>query len=776
MNLRKPILLFGVLLLLGGLLLPARTSFAAASDQKAAEAMSSMPVGQDATPLEMPTDQIILKYKTLPATADAANPESAEELQRLSDTAGVQLTYVREMSGDAYVLGLPSRMPLAEVQAIADSLNSLPDVDYAEPDAIMTPTLAPNDPLYGDQWHYFAPGSGHYGINAPAAWDITTGSPGIVVAVIDTGITNHADLSGRTVPGYDFISNVTIANDGNGRDNNPSDPGDWIVANECYAGSPASPSSWHGTHTAGTIGAASNNGMGVAGVNWGSKILPVRVLGKCGGLISDIVDSMRWSAGLSVPGVPNNSNVAKVLNMSLSGGGSCAATYQTAINTIIAAGVTVVVSAGNNNANASGFQPANCNGVITVAATNRNGSRAFYSNYGEIVEISAPGGETTISSNGVLSTLNTGTQGPVADAYAYYQGTSMSAPHVAGVASLMLSRNPTLTPAQILSIMQSTVTNFPGGSTCNTSICGSGIVNAGAAVSAVPATDLEKLYLPVVMREVTMGGAPAAPTLNPISNGDGDGNYTVSWSASTGATSYLLQEDDNSGFSSPATAYSGANTSWAASGKPNGTYYYRVRASNAIGPSGWSNTQSTVVSPPSNLVNGDFEQGRTGWTEFSTHGWAIIVDDFAPTSVIPHSGSWAAWMGGDFNDTSYIQQQVTVPAARPYLRYYHWIASADACGFDFANVLINGSSVHQYDLCSAQNTGGWVNHSVNLSAYAGQSVMLRIRVTTDSSENSNLFVDDVSFQSSASSAPDAVAPDADPQAAAARSGALQPKP
>ena len=165
------------------------------------------------------------------------------------------------------------------------------------------------------------------------------------------------------------------ANDGDGRDSNPSDPGDWVAANECFAGSAASNSSWHGTHVAGTIGAASNNGVGVAGINWSSKILPVRVLGKCGGTISDIADGMRWSAGLPVPGVPANANPAKVLNLSLGGSGACDATYQNAINAIVAAGTTVVVSAGNSNANASGFRPANCNGVITVAATNRNGSQ-----------------------------------------------------------------------------------------------------------------------------------------------------------------------------------------------------------------------------------------------------------------------------------------------------------------------------------------------------------------------------------------------------------------
>ena len=275
--------LIGLLLLAGGPTSYATPQAPPASGADASEAVPGGSAGEAEAQLALPTDQIIVKYKTLIMREGAFNPASAAEMQRLSDAAGVSLTYVREMSGDAYVLSLPERMPLTDVAAIAESLSALPEVEYAEPDAIMVPMLTPNDPHYGNQWHYFAPGPGHYGINAPAAWDITTGSASIVVAVIDTGITNHVDLSGRTVPGYDFITDIPTANDGNGRDNNPSDPGDWIAANECYPGSSASNSSWHGTHTAGTIGAASNNGIGVAGVNWNSKILPVRVLGKCGG-------------------------------------------------------------------------------------------------------------------------------------------------------------------------------------------------------------------------------------------------------------------------------------------------------------------------------------------------------------------------------------------------------------------------------------------------------------------------------------------------------------
>jgi len=428
---------------------------------------------------DVPTDQIIIQYKT--STGAFVAPARADQMDRLSAVAGVPLQYLRGMSGDANVLRLPGRLPLEQVRAISAKLMTLPEVAYAEPDQMRSPAMTPNDTLYSSQWDLFETN----GINAPAAWDITTGSSSIVVADIDTGITNHADLNGRTVPGYDFIIDTHVANDGNGRDADPSDPGDWVAANECGNGNQKSNSSWHGTHTAGTIGAKSNNGLGVAGINWNSKILPVRVLGKCGGYDTDIVDGLRWAAGLAVSGVPANANPAKVANLSLGGNGACSSTWQNAINDVVAAGMVVAVAAGNSNSDASGFTPASCNGVITVAATNRSGSKAWYSNFGSTVEISAPGGETSISTNGILSTLNTGTTIPIADTYAYYQGTSMATPHVTGVVSLLFSLNPNLTPSQVLNILQSTAKAFPGGSSCNTTICGSGMLDAAAALNAV---------------------------------------------------------------------------------------------------------------------------------------------------------------------------------------------------------------------------------------------------------------------------------------------------
>ncbi|HUL93628.1 MAG TPA: S8 family serine peptidase [Burkholderiales bacterium] len=445
------------------------------------------------------TDRLIVKLRE-PQTA-RARVLSADRLSALSAAAWVTLEHFRPMSGGAHVLRLPQRMTLAEAQAIAARLKADPGVEHAEPDRRMFPMLVPNDPMYVNQWHYMSPNAPENvagGANLPGAWDITTGVAGVVVAVIDTGIRpNHADLVGRTVPGFDFVSDTSMANDGDGRDADPSDPGDWVTAAESAAvggpfqGCPVDDSSWHGTHVAGTIGAATNNSVGVAGINWTSKILPVRALGKCGGFTSDIIDASRWAAGLSVPGVPPNANPAKVLNLSLGGGGSCSATEQAAINEIVAAGAVFVVAAGNSHVDASNSSPANCNGVISVAAVNRAGGRAFYSNFGMTVKIAAPGGEQSFANdpNGVLSTLNTGTTTPVADTYIYYQGTSMAAPHVAGIASLMFSVNPSLTPAQVLSTIQATSRAFPAGTgstggDCTTALCGAGIINAAAAVTA----------------------------------------------------------------------------------------------------------------------------------------------------------------------------------------------------------------------------------------------------------------------------------------------------
>jgi len=433
-------------------------------------------------PVGPQTDQLIVRFSG--ATTD---------LGLVSDEAGDVVTSVRQLSDGAVVLKLPEPRPQAEVEVLAEALEELDAVVSAEADVRMFPTAVPNDPEYANQWHLAAPSVGIFGADLPGAWDITTGSLDVVIAVIDTGKRDHADLAGRFVPGYDMIANVATANDGDGRDGDPSDPGDGLTSSQTtsgvFAGCPNANSTWHGTHVAGTIGASANNGLGVAGINWTSKILPVRVLGRCGGYTSDVVDGIRWAAGLPVPGAPANANPAKVLNLSLGGAGACSGQYQSAIDAVVGVGATVVVAAGNDATDAADFSPASCANVLTVAATNKAGGRAYYSNFGDSVDIAAPGGETNVlSTRGIRSTSNTGPFGPGVDSYAYYQGTSMAAPHVSGVVSLMLSSNPSLTTAQVRSLLRANVTAFPGGSSCAVSYCGSGILDAAAAVAASQAS------------------------------------------------------------------------------------------------------------------------------------------------------------------------------------------------------------------------------------------------------------------------------------------------
>lgn len=524
----------------------------------------------------IPTDQVIIRFKS---EVQAAAVDRVAQVAALSAVAGVELVYEREMSDEAIVAKLPTVMMEDEVRKITDAIQTLPEIDYAEPDAIMQPLRIPNDPYYGYQWHYFAPATGSYGVNLPAAWEITTGAASIVVAVIDTGILNHPDLAGRIVPGYDFINNEAVANDGDKRDNNPTDSGNWVTTTDINtiqrcAGQTVKDSSWHGTHVAGTIAANSNNGLGVTGINWQAKILPVRAMGKCGGYTSDVADGIRWAAGLSVIGVPANANRARVINLSLGAPTTtgCEQTYQTAINAAVNAGSVVVVSAGNSNANAANFQPANCANVITVGATDRNGNRAAnnnkpYSNYGATVEISAPGGDTTNpidGSNGILSTWNTGKTVPAVNNYAYNQGTSMAAPHVSGVVSLMLSVNPNLTTAQVTTILQKTATAFPGG--CSLGVCGAGIVNAAAAVQPPKAQPdpFNKTY-------------PGNNATNvPVS-------INLTWEPSPGAVYYLLCVDTTADLlcngSGDNTNFTRVDrTSYVINLAPNIIYSWQVRA------------------------------------------------------------------------------------------------------------------------------------------------------------------------------------------------------
>jgi serine protease len=409
--------------------------------------------------------EVIVKFRS------GVTLQSLQGLRVQVAAGSVQLERVRSLGLERTDLFKTSLNAAATLELIAQ-LSARRDVEYAEPNYISRAMKTSSDPIYPLQWHYAA-------MNLPNAWDITDGTTGsaVTVAVVDTGSITHPDLAGMFVGGYDFISDATEAGDGGGRDANSQDLG--------------GDSGYHGSHVGGTV-AARNNGVGGVGVSWGAKVVPVRVLGINGsGTSSDILDGVRWAAGLSVSGVPTNANPAKVINLSLGGKRACSQTEQTLYTQLKIAGVIVVVAAGNDNDNAALYSPASCDDVITVGATGPTGERAPYSNYGAPVDVMAPGGDTqkTLTVGG--ETFPAGVISTVLDqdgraSFAAYNGTSMAAPHIAGVIALMLSRDPNLSFVTVLARLRSAGAPLSSAN-CNSPIangCGSGLVDAAKAVSA----------------------------------------------------------------------------------------------------------------------------------------------------------------------------------------------------------------------------------------------------------------------------------------------------
>jgi serine protease len=472
---------------------------------------------------------------------DLRRPFSAATLNRLQTAAGVALAESHAISNGAHIIilqGIAGRQPLNRA---IDNIRALSDVDYVEEDRILTTQAIPNDAGYGSLWGLQAvipvaspvPGnSGSYGADFETAWNINSGisnssATGIIVAVVDTGITPHLDIvgAGGTVapasgnlvsPGYDFISDCRIRNtcaattlDASAYmapSANATDLGDFISTADStnvaslFFGMTVKNSSWHGTHVSGTIAAIGNNNVGVIGGAYSARIVPVRALGKGGGYASDITEGVLWAAG--VHPTLANPYPAKVINLSLGGAGACGTTEQDAINAATASGAVIVAAAGNKNEDVANHSPANCSNVISVAATGRDGLRAAYSNFSSPasnttnpvkVTLAAPGGDKTLSIDpGILSTVNSSLTTPdltaTGSAYAYYQGTSMAAPHVTAAVALMRAHNPALTPAQVRSILPLSVTAFPSSTVwayydCATlKNCGTGILNAQFAV------------------------------------------------------------------------------------------------------------------------------------------------------------------------------------------------------------------------------------------------------------------------------------------------------
>ncbi len=525
----------------------------------------------------------VLRAHALSAADSAPVREGAlmGRAQALGVRHGMALRSGAALSEREQVLHGPAGM---SSQALAERLLADPDVAHAEPDRRMRRRLVPNDSLFAPgaqgaaavavgQWYLRTPdSSATAAIDAVRAWDSTTGSASVIVAVLDTGVrSDHPDLAGKLVAGYDFVSNEAgeppISNDGNGRDSDPSDPGDWLTQAEIDAdptfweGCEASTSSWHGTQVAGIVGASTGNGSGMAGAGWGVRVMPVRVLGKCFGYTSDILAAMRWAGGIVVPGVPANPNPAQVINLSLgSSNSACSPAQSSAVAELNARGVVVVAAAGNSAGRAAS-SPANCPGVIGVAAVRHVGSKVGFSDVGPQLSIAAPGGNcVNVGANEpclypILTTLDTGTQGPVgptySDAFNASVGTSFSSPLVAGTVALMLSAKPGLTPAQVKTALQSSARAFPTGltdstsgqplllcnapgnvdqleCTCTSSTCGAGLLDAGAAVAAALA----------VTGGVGGGGGSLPPP--PVGSGGGGGTMSVVWLLALGVAAALL--------------------------------------------------------------------------------------------------------------------------------------------------------------------------------------------------------------------------------------------
>ena len=421
---------------------------------------------------------------------DALYQGLTSEVKSVDDLFKIKTNYVRTTAQKATVVTLSSKLTAEQAEKYMATLSSNPSVASVEPDLLRHPNarargaatskvaqvaqasnqvVAPNDTLYPQQWNLH----GTKGISAPEAWKTTQGA-GVTVAVIDSGIVKHPDLDANVLPGYDFITEPSIARDGNGRDSDPTDQGNWEEAGVCDADSEASESNWHGTHVAGSIAAIMNNKRGIVGVAPSTKILPVRALGMCGGYDSDIADAMVWAAGGTVEGVPANSNPAKIINLSLGGEGTCPATYSKAIAEVNKRGAILVVAAGNDGQDTSKVAPANCGGSIVVGATDQEGKRSDFSNYGKLVDVSAPG-------SSIMSTVDLGTTVSKGAGYTEYDGTSMAAPQVAGIIALMKSVDPSLNAERAKQILKQTSKPL----TCDVNACGSGIVNAASALAMV---------------------------------------------------------------------------------------------------------------------------------------------------------------------------------------------------------------------------------------------------------------------------------------------------
>jgi serine protease len=465
---------------------------------------------------------------TSPTEHAARAMSRAQRLRDLLSATGVSAV-TRPVGGAFQQVDLGHALDAAEADGIAAHLRAQPEVEWVVPNELEHRLTTPSDPLFaadagggGGQWWLFPAGGSNANdidvrrrgvAGVQAAWSTNFGSPSAVIAVLDTGVASHPDLDANILPGRDFVSTVEYAGDGNGWDADPRDPGDGVTAADrtahpaLFADCPETESSWHGTTIAGMLAGLTDNGQYGAALSWNGRVVPVRVAGKCGAMVSDILDGMRWAAGLPVvtpqgATLPINRNPARVINISFGGSAACNAAYQETIDELHAAGVLVVAAAGNENG--AVVRPASCRGVIGVAALNRDGFKASYSNFGPAVGIATVGGDPrelgawgmALGDTGLLALGNAGLQSPGAATSVRAAGTSFAAPIVSGVAGLMLSVNPSLTVDQLIAGLKASARPHvvspnigtcsdqnPGRCICTTATCGAGILDAPQALA-----------------------------------------------------------------------------------------------------------------------------------------------------------------------------------------------------------------------------------------------------------------------------------------------------
>ena len=458
----------------------------------------------------------------------------------VSEALNVDTKFLHNTSTDDAVIQTSKTLNKNEAKEFMAKVASDPDVASVEPDYINYPaylqdiTFKYNDPQYSKQWNLTNPTTG---VQNTGNARLRRGAH-VKVAVLDTGYVPHPDLVTGMANGYDFISDPLSARDGDGRDPNPRDEGDYAPYNLCKDQANAHTSTWHGTSVAGIIGARGGNGMGIVGTADLARVQPVRVLGRCGGRTSDIADAIIWAAGGHVDGVPDNTYPAKIINMSLGTVSSCPAAYQRAINIARSKGAIVVAAAGNGNTEASKYAPANCMGVITVGATTKTGARASFSNYGTRVNIAAPGEDIlTLSMNSLDRPDNT------KFSYDYESGTSMAAPHVSALLAQQLITGTTMTTERVYQAFTLMGTNRIK---CDKYFCGRGIINSFYLAKQAGNLDANgKLaFQRPPSKKVITKGLSAGASKEKIADGAGEAAATAAASAQAAGTDEQNLADD----------------------------------------------------------------------------------------------------------------------------------------------------------------------------------------------------------------------------------------